>query len=375
MDMNILVLGGTGIIGKPLVKMYADEDNCVYVTSRLKRISESNNIIYLLGDGKEDAFLRECLKRKYDIIVDFMSYTTEAFQKRYQLLLGSTKRYIFISSARVYAETSNVITENTERLLDYSTDEEYLQTDEYALAKARQEDILYGLNSKYWTVIRPSITYGKDRLQLGAFEKENWLYRAIHGRSIVFSYDLYDKLTTMTTAYDVACGIKAVSEKAECEGETFHITYNISYTWNDILSCYLKVLQDVTGTRPKVYMTEKTVKLKDSRFKYQIIYCRYFNRIFDNRKIGQYIDVAEFKDTKVGIEEALRAFLEHPSFQNIDWRLEAWIDKDCGEFTPLNEIPGLKKRVFYLCYRYNLDFIIETYIKFKDMCRKKGLKK
>ena len=47
----------------------------------------NNNIIYLLGDGKEDTFLRECLKRKYDIIVDFMSYTTEAFQKRYQLLL------------------------------------------------------------------------------------------------------------------------------------------------------------------------------------------------------------------------------------------------------------------------------------------------
>ena len=59
-------------------------------------------------------------------------------------------------------------------------DEEYLKTDEYALSKARQEDILHRSGKNNWTVIRPYITYSEIRLQLGVLEKELWLYRFVH---------------------------------------------------------------------------------------------------------------------------------------------------------------------------------------------------
>lgn len=53
-----------------------------------------------------------------------------------------------------------------------------LSIDEYAITKAHQENLLINSKNKNWTIIRPYITYSEQRLQLGTFEKEDWLYRA-----------------------------------------------------------------------------------------------------------------------------------------------------------------------------------------------------
>ena len=100
-----------------------------------------------------------------------VSYThLELFTKRYKLLLENTKHYIYLSSYRVYADEQHPITESAPRLLDVSDDKEMLETDTYALAKARQEDILSASSFKNWTAIRPAITFSKRRYQLVTME-------------------------------------------------------------------------------------------------------------------------------------------------------------------------------------------------------------
>lgn len=205
--MNILVLGGTGAMGAPLSKLLVASGNNVYVTSRSAHKS-CERLHYLQGNAKDEIFLKACLSRMhYDAIVDFMSYSTNQFDRRARLLLQSTKQYIFISSARIFAESKVPLTENSPRLLETVQDLEYKKTDEYALAKARQEDILYQSGFSNYTIVRPSVTYNTYRLQLGALEKENWLYRALKGRCIVFSNDIADKYTAMTHGDDVAKAI------------------------------------------------------------------------------------------------------------------------------------------------------------------------
>ena len=73
----------------------------------------------------------------------------------------------------MYAD-STPITEETPRLLDVCKDADYLKTDEYALAKAREENILFCSGKKKRTIIHPYITYNTERLQLGAIEKDIW---------------------------------------------------------------------------------------------------------------------------------------------------------------------------------------------------------
>ena len=171
-----------------------------------------------------------------------MVYTTAGFKERVNYLLDATTQYVFLSSARVYADSEQPITETSPRLLDISQDEEFLSTDEYSLSKARQEDILRNSGRNNWTIIRPYITYSENRLQLGVLEKEEWLYRAIHGRTIVFSIDINTKLTTLTYGLDVAKGITAIIGKPNTLGGIFHITLEESITWSenfkDLFRCY-----------------------------------------------------------------------------------------------------------------------------------------
>ena len=149
------------------------------------------DIKYIQGNAKQIDFLEDLLsKRSWDCIVDFMVHTESNLKVLLPKILNNTKQYIFISSARVYSQSEIPITEDTPRLLDVSTDKEYLKTNEYALAKAREENLLFNSGKKNFTIIRPSITYNTHRLQLGVLEKENWLYRALQGRGIVFSEDL-----------------------------------------------------------------------------------------------------------------------------------------------------------------------------------------
>lgn len=352
--MKILVLGGTGAMGIHLVKIMKEKDHDVFVTSR-KVLRSIDNIHYLKGDAKEISFLRLVLqKEKWDAIVDFMVYDSPSFEQRVDILLNNTKQYIYISSARVYAESKGSITEDSYRLLDISQDITYLETDEYALTKARQEDMLKASGQKNWTIIRPYITYSENRLQLGVLEKEEWLYRALHGRSIIFSKDIVEKETTLTYGFDVANGISKLIGESDALGQSYHITTNGSQKWADILSIYLSVLEEHLGYRPQVILQDLDFFLESKNAEYQIRYDRLYNRIFDSSKISGYLESESFVEPEIGLRNCLKIFLQNPQFSDINWREEAIKDRQANEFTPLREIIGIKSKIKYLLIRYGL---------------------
>ncbi|MFC2145553.1 NAD-dependent epimerase/dehydratase family protein, partial [Actinomycetota bacterium] len=229
-------------MGSHLTKLLVDREGKVVVTSR--SFNESKGLVeYRQGNAKNLDFLSDVLQEKWDAIVDFMVYSEDEFRDRIDLLLDSTSQYVFLSTARVYNESQEAMIEESARLLDSSSDHDFLATCEYSLSKARQEDILRSSNEKNWTIVRPYITYSEKRLQLGTLEKENWLYRALQGRSIVFSEDIKNHLTTLTYGLDVASGIASLINKPNSFGGTYHITNECACKWSDILDIYLDVLE------------------------------------------------------------------------------------------------------------------------------------
>lgn len=338
-------------MGAYLVDLLLRDNIEVFVTSRKQRLSQGK-LYYLQGDAQDIIFLRDILCKHWDVIIDFMNYSTLNFKNRVDLLLKSTSQYIFLSSSRVYANSDKLITEESSRLLDISDDEEFLSTDEYSLAKARQEDILRYSGYNNWTIIRPYITYSENRLQLGFFEKEGWLFRALMGKTIVLSDAINSKLTTMTYGLDVAKAIVALVNNKKAIGEIFQITCEKSQSWQKILGVYLNTLEKHLGFRPKVLLVNSNLFIKSYGSKYQILYDRFFNRCFNNSKINNFVDVSGFMQIECGLDHCLKKFLQNPVFQNIDWRLEALNDKISGEKTPLKNIPTLKKRLSYLYHRY-----------------------
>ena len=312
--MNVLILGGTGAMGTPLSRLVAASGNNVYVTSRSAHTSR-DNLHYLHGNAKDEIFLKECLNQmQYDVIVDFMSYSTKEFEKRVDLLLKSAKQYIFISSARIFAESKTPLTENSPRLLETVQNPEYLKTDEYALSKARQEEIIYRSGFSNYTIIRPSVTYNTYRLQIG---------------------------------------------KEECLKQSYNVVIGKSIKWQDVLTIYLNAIEKITGQRPKVVMNDETIKLKDKLFKYQVIYARRLNRVFDNAKIKE-VYHEDFITPEDGLLDCLEKFLKEPAFHSINWKYEAWNDKISKEYTPLSEISTLRNKLMYLCYRFQVGWIFEA---------------
>lgn len=349
--MKILVLGGTGAMGVDLVKNLGERAEKVIVTSRSKRKSEFNNVKYVKGDAHDTAFLQSLLAEKYDAIVDFMVYNTKEFKARRDLLLNAANQYIFLSSSRVYADSKTPITEDSPRLLDVTTDSEYLKTDEYALTKARQENLLRESGKTNWTIIRPYITYSNQRLQLGVYEKELWLYRALYDRTTVFPKAIAEKYTTMTLGADVAMGISKLIGNEKAMGEAFHITTNKAIKWDDVLEIYKRVFKDVTGKEIKIKYADDPKPIYEAMDnKYQVIYDRLFDRRFDNSKFLRAAGECEFILPEIGLERCLREFLEKPVFRTAS--SFAVMDKLAGERAKLSEISGIKRKCKYLAVRY-----------------------
>lgn len=348
---NILVLGGTGAMGKHIVDILSQRDFQLSVTTRSQR-QYSANVEYLRGNAQDDIFLDSLLKKEWDAIIDFMVYKTPIFEKRVSKLLMSTKQYVFLSSARVYAESKQPLTESSTRLLDASRDLDFLSTDEYSLAKARQENLLIESGRRNWTIIRPYITYSESRLQLGVLEKEAWLYRALKGRTIIFSEDITQKLTTLTYGLDVSGFIAKIIGEEKAFGETYHITQDNVLSWKEVLNIYLNTLERHLGKRPRVKLLQLDDFLNCKVPKYQVRHDRLFNRVFNNAKITEFTNPKDFIDPREGLSKCLSEFLIEPTFQDINWEAEAIRDKYTNELTSLTEIKGWKKKFKYLIYRF-----------------------
>lgn len=332
--MKILIIAGTGAMGKALVSLLAENpDNYIDVTSRQIRTS-FGNVHYIQGNAKERAFLDSLLQNHYDVIVDFMVYGTDQFEERCESFLNATDQYVFLSSARVYAPSDDLLTEDSPRLLDVCQDEEYLHTNEYALAKAREENFLFKSSSKHYTIVRPSLTYNDNRLQLAIWEKEEWLYRAIRGKKIIFPKQLESVITTMSWGNDVSYAISKLIGNSKSYGEAVHIAGAESKTWGEILKIYRTCFENKTGAPLKVYFAKDLEGLsRDFKRVYQTRYARGISRQFDNSKLESIIGKISFASPEQGLANCMSAFFDaKPELQKLDWKTEAKMDKISKDF-------------------------------------------
>ena len=362
--MKILVLGGTGTIGAHLIELLSASAHEILITSRSHHQS-TGNMRYTMGDAHDNRFLMDLLQTYWDCIIDFMLYSTSEFQSLAKKLLAATDQYIFLSSSRVYATDELPVTESTARLLDSCRDQKYLGTDDYALTKARQEDILIQSGFANWTIVRPYITYGEYRMQLGVLELDGWLYRALQGRTIVFSKDIADHITTLSYAGDVAAYISRIIGSAESRGGIYQITTAKAMKWEKILEIYRDTLKVRTGKSPRLLLVNTIYDMIPEKPNYQAEYDRLKDRMFDSEKIVKALGPIDCPmETAAGLQKCLLAFLEKPGFQRIQWEREALLDKLTGERASLFEMHSFEDKIKYFLLRNSPVFLYAHILRF-----------
>ncbi len=373
--MRTLILGGTGSMGVSLVEVLKEKGEHITVTSRSKHGSD-DFVEYIQGNAHDDVFLDKLLERKFDVIVDFMSYSTFKFSKRYKRILDSTGQYFLLSSSRVYADSpDDRISENSPRLLDVSTDRRYLATDEYALAKARQEDLLLNCRGNNYTIIRPYITYNTNRMQLGIQEQHNWIRRVIRENEIVFQRDISEHYTTLTYGLDVARAMACLIGNKNAMGEIFHITTGESHRWKDILLLYKEIIYNITGKNVQIVWQDSSKEIAKVANQYQLRYDRLLDRQFDNSKI---LGICGSGFSFTSLEDGINACFDRLLNVNqglkcsIPW--EAFFDRATRK-NHLIAYSNVNEKLKYSIYRYSpfipcgLKVARNTV---KQMLRKKG---
>lgn len=325
---RILLLGGTGTIGTALAPELLHRGFQVCITSRSAHASNERDLIFLRGDAKDEAFLDELLSERFDAVVDFMIYTTESFAARCEKLLSHTDHYVFLSSYRVYGDNGGrPITEESPRLLESVDDPAYLKTDEYGLTKARQEDLLRSSGRRNYTIIRPAITYGGDRFQLGTMEANEFLVRALKKKPIVFPNEMLPKQATMTWAGDVGKMIARLVLNTAAYGETYTAATAEHHTWGEVLELYKNIL----GMRVKLVPLETYRGIVGRPW--QIRYDRMLDRVIDNTKVLRDTGMrqSELMPLSDGLRIELGIFAHDPKFRNVDADMQKRFDRAAKE--------------------------------------------
>ena len=341
---KVLLLGGTGAMGVYLAPELLRLGHRVDITSRGDHVSSERDLHYIKGNAKDLAFVTPLLANGgYDAVVDFMIYRTAEFQQRYEMLLNHAPHYLFLSSYRVYGDNGRPITEQSPRLLDTVRDQEYLATDEYALAKARQENLLTGAPRRNWTILRPAITYSTTRFQLGTMEASEFLRRMLTGKTVPFPREMLDKQTTLSWAGDVARMIAKLVSNEQAFGETFTLATAEHHSWREVIELYKSILGG------KVQIVDLKTYSEILGRPWQIKYDRMYNRVIDNSKAlaATGLTQASLMPLCDGLRIELADFSRFPRYGKVDETVQQKMDLATRQ-KPDN---GLRQRVRRLLKR------------------------
>ena len=238
---KVLVLGATGAMGTYLVPLLLKKGYSVVGVSLDDVTSDHPNLRYIKADAKDPDFLKGLLSEGFDAVVDFMMYPTkEEFKEKADLFLPNTSHYIYLSTYRVYGE-STPIREDSPRLLDLEKPEDFVSEREYSIYKAEGEEVLRASGYHNYTIVRPAITYSDRRFQLTTLEANILLPRMQSGKTVLLPEGAMDKQATMTWAGDVAKMLYAILFNPRAYGETYTVSTAEHHTWREVAEMYGRI--------------------------------------------------------------------------------------------------------------------------------------
>lgn len=318
--MNVLFIGGTGLISQAVSKLAVEKGMNLYLFNRGNRdgfVPEGAKMI--VGDIRDPESAAAALEGyEFDVVVDWIAFTPEHVQTDIDLFRGRTKQYIFISSASAYQKPLKhyIITERGTPL-----ENPYWQ---YSRDKIACEQLLlyeHEASGFPFTIVRPSFTYGDTMIPASM---NSWSHpwslvaRMRKGEPVIVHGDGLS-LWTMTHNSDFAKGFVGLLGRKAAIGEAYHITSDEVLTWNQIY----EAIGAAAGVEPKlVHISSDFLISYDPELKGGLLGDKAVSAVFDNSKIKSL--VPEFAATvpfAEGIKRTIEWFEAHPDKCSED---EAW---------------------------------------------------
>ena len=317
--MNILFIGGTGIISSACVRRAVEKGFRLTLLNRGKtERSLPDGVENLRGDISDEQAVEALLKnRSFDAVVDWIAFTPDHVTRDIRLFSGKTKQYVFISSASAYQTppSSLPVTESTLLCNPYW---------KYSQEKIACEDLLihaYRENGFPVTIVRPSHTY--DERSLPFHYGYTVVDRMRRGKKSLIHGD-GTSLWTLTHHKDFAVGLAGLLANPQAVGEIFHITSDESLTWNQIY----QIIADAAGaTLNPVHIPSDLWAAYDEEYGPNLLGDKSHCMIFDNSKIKRF--VPEFNciiPFYQGAREIIAWYDAHPEAKKVDKKVDRLLD-------------------------------------------------
>jgi nucleoside-diphosphate-sugar epimerase len=104
--MKLLLVGGTGLLSSACAELAAQRGHELYILNRsisLKYSVPKHATLLAADIRSEPEHLRRLLgDHHFDVVFDFIAFTTEHIENDLDLFKGKTGQFVFISSASAY---------------------------------------------------------------------------------------------------------------------------------------------------------------------------------------------------------------------------------------------------------------------------------
>jgi nucleoside-diphosphate-sugar epimerase len=313
---KILFLGGSGVISSACVTRAVEAGHHVTVLNRgatdLRPLPDEVEL--LRADLRDPASLDAALgagpgAREFDVVAEFLAFTTDHVAADVARFEGRTGQYVFISSASAYQKPPSrlPVTESTPLRNPFW---------QYSRDKIACEDLLvaaYRDRGFPATIVRPSHTY--DRTLLPTLGGWTDVARMRAGKPVVVHGD-GTSLWTITHASDFAVGFVGLLGRPEAVGDAFTITGDHTPTWDQIYTW----LGRAAGVEPElVHVASDTIALAAPEHGPGLVGDKAHSMVFDNTKVKAL--VPEFATTvpySAGAVEQIEWLDAHPDRQAVD---------------------------------------------------------
>jgi hypothetical protein len=170
--MNILVLGGTKMIGRKLIEEFLKKTNYKITLANRNLTSPAlfNNLNKIIIDRDNKESCQIFKYTSYDIVIDISCYNIDQFINTYNFL--NFNKYIFISTSAVEAIPFRNVSPDMYKMV------------RYAYCKKECEDFIKD-NIKDYQIIRPCYVVGKYDYT-NRFYKENNKYYWKNGTELSY---------------------------------------------------------------------------------------------------------------------------------------------------------------------------------------------
>ncbi len=323
-QLNILYIGGTGVISTACTELAVARGHDVTLLNRSRRPAIAGARTMAADIGQPEAVARAMAGGSWDAVVDFIAFAPADIEARLALFLGRTRQYVFISSASAYQKPPAhwLITESTPLSNPFW---------EYSRGKIACEERLMRAHLEEGfpaTIIRPSLTYGRSivPLAVGSWLKGFTLIdRLRRGRPLIIPGD---GLSTWTITHntDFAKGLVGLLGNAGAIGQAFHITSDEALTWNQI---YRETAEAAGVSTPSfVHIASDYITACIPAMLGTLIGDKSNCAVFDNSKIRRLVpDFAATTRYRDGIAQTIAWFDAEPSRQVLDLEAGAAWDR------------------------------------------------